>query len=83
MAVSSPFRDCTLAGGLISYGIEFRDAYYRLAYFVGKVLKGAKPSDLPFEQVTKFNQAVNVHAAKMLGLTVPKSILLRADEVIE
>jgi putative ABC transport system substrate-binding protein len=82
MAVSSPFRDSTVAGGLISYGIEFPDAYYRLAYFVGRLLKGAKPGDLPFEQLTKFSLVVNLNSAKSLGLSVPQSILLRADEVI-
>src|SRR4030095_17004117 len=54
VAVSSPFTDCTVAGGLVSYGIEFPDAYYRLAYFVGKLLRGAKPSEVPFEQLTTF-----------------------------
>jgi ABC-type uncharacterized transport system substrate-binding protein len=82
MPVSSSFRDCTQAGGLISYGIEFRDAYYRLAYFVDKLLKGAKPADLPFEQVTKFRLVVNLDSAKSLGLSPPQSILLRADEII-
>ncbi len=82
IVVSSSFRDCTNAGGLVSYGIEFRDAYYRLAYFVGRLLRGAKVSDLPFEQVSKFNLVVNLKSAKILGLSVPQSILLRADEVI-
>ena len=63
MAVSSSFRDCTQAGGLISYGIEFPDAYYRLAYFIGKLLKGAKPSDLPIERPTRFELVINVRAA--------------------
>jgi putative tryptophan/tyrosine transport system substrate-binding protein len=83
LATSSSFRDCTQAGGLISYGIEFPDAYYRLAYFIGRLLKGAKPSDLPFEQVTKFKMVVNLNTAKSLGLTTPQSILLRADEVFQ
>jgi putative ABC transport system substrate-binding protein len=82
IAVSSPFRDCTAAGGLISYGIEFPDAYYRLAHFVAKLLRGAKPSDLPFEQLTKFSFAVNLKAAQTLGLPVPGSMLVRADEII-
>jgi putative ABC transport system substrate-binding protein len=68
---------------LISYGIEFPDAYYRLAYFIGRLLKGAKPSDLPFEQVTKFKLVVNLNTAKSLGLTTPQSILLRADEIFQ
>lgn len=83
VAVSSSFRDCTRAGGLISYGIEFTDAYYRLAYFVGRLLKGEKAAELPFEQVTRFRLVVNSSAAKTLGLSVPNSILLRADEVVQ
>jgi putative ABC transport system substrate-binding protein len=82
LPTSSSFRDCTQAGGLISYGIEFTDAYYRLAYFIGRLLKGAKPSDLPFEQVTKFKLVINQNTATSLGLTTPQSILLRADEII-
>ncbi len=82
LATSSSFRDCTQAGGLISYGIEFPDAYYRLAYFIGRLLKGAKPSDLPFEQVAKFRLVINLNTAKTLGLTTPQSILLRADEIV-
>jgi putative ABC transport system substrate-binding protein len=83
LAASSSFRDCTQAGGLISYGIEFLDAYYRLAYFIGRLLKGAKPSDLPFEQVAKFKLVVNLNTAKTLRLTTPQSILLRADEIVQ
>ena len=83
VAVSSSFRDCTRAGGLISYGMEFPDAYYRLAYFVGRLLKGEKAADLPFEQVSRFDLVVNRNAARTLGLSVPKSILLRADEVVQ
>lgn len=82
VAMSSPFRDSTVAGGLISYGIEFPDAYYRLAYFVGRLLNGAKPSDLPFEQLTKFSLVVNAKSAQKLGLSVPRAIMLRADEII-
>jgi putative tryptophan/tyrosine transport system substrate-binding protein len=83
VAVSSSFRDCTRAGGLISYGMEFPDAYYRLAYFVGRLLKGEKAADLPFEQLTRFDLVVNLSAARTLGLSVPKSIRLRADEVVQ
>jgi putative ABC transport system substrate-binding protein len=70
------------AGGLISYGIDVADTWGRAAYFVDRVLKGAKPQDLPVEQVSKFKLVVNLKTAKALGLTIPESILLRADEVI-
>jgi putative ABC transport system substrate-binding protein len=81
MAMSSAFRDATKAGGLISYGIEFPDAYHRLAHYVARILKGAKPDDLPFEQMRAFRLAVNARTAKALGLSTPNSILLRADDV--
>jgi ABC-type uncharacterized transport system substrate-binding protein len=70
------------AGGLMSYGTSFRETWGRAAYFVDRILKGAKPSDLPVEQVSKFGLAVNLKTAKSLGLIIPQSILLRADEVI-
>ena len=69
-------------GGLISFGTNFGDLYRRAAGYVGKLLKGAKPGDLPIEQPTAFELVVNLKAAKTIGLTIPKSILLRANEMI-
>ena len=77
------FREYVEAGGLISYGPNFPDLFRRSADFVDKILRGAKPGDIPVEQPTKFDLVVNVIVAKALRITVPPTLLARADEVIE
>ena len=77
-----PARDFVESGGLIAYAVNYPDLYYRFASFVDKIFKGAKPGELPVEQPAKFELVINLKTAGALGLTIPQSVLLRADEII-
>ena len=83
IAASYSSRDYVEAGGLVSYGSNIADAYRDVGLHVGRILRGAKPADLPVAQVTKLELFVNASAARMLGLTVPPTLLSVADKVIE
>ena len=77
------YREYVEAAGLMSYGANLPDLYRRSADYVDKILRGAKPGDMPVEQPTKFDLIINLTTAKALSLTIPKSLLLRANELIE
>jgi putative ABC transport system substrate-binding protein len=83
LPVAFQLRDHLVAGGLLSYSSDLAASWRDAAKFVDKILKGTKPADLPVEQPSKFEHVINLKTAKALGITIPHTVLLRADEVIE
>jgi putative ABC transport system substrate-binding protein len=83
LPMAAQAKEYAEAGGLVSYGTDYLDLFRRAATYVDTILKGAKPADLPVEQPTKFELVLNLKTAKALGLTIPQSVLGRADEVIQ
>jgi putative ABC transport system substrate-binding protein len=83
LPTASTNKEFVLAGGLVSYGVDLRDMFRQAARYVDNILRGAKPANLPVEQPTKFELVVNARTAKTLGLTIPRSVLLRADYIVE
>jgi ABC-type uncharacterized transport system substrate-binding protein len=83
LATIFAFRPAAAAGALITYGPDYGDLYRRAASYLARILRGTKPGDLPVEQPTKFEFLINLKTAKAIGLTVPRSLILRADQVID